>query len=118
MELIEETIVNNHQIKYYNGLDIEAILNHPKDGSKGMMVVFFHSIKNEKLKHQRNSLIQGILDMEKVQPFDSIISNIDNSYLILYETHGYTDLLYKVIKNKLESIKDYNFESTKVLWSK
>ncbi len=118
MELIEETMVNNCQVRYYNGFDIESILSHPKDGSNGMMVVFFNSIRSEELKYKRNQIILNLLESHQVQSFQDILESLDNPYLALYETNGYTEIIYKSIKNKLEIIRDYNFESSQILWGK
>ena len=113
MELIEETIINKYPVKYYKGFDLQQILNHPKDGSDGMMVVFFKSIKDEELKHTRHELILHLLEIEQ---FSDILDKLDNCYLALYETHGYTDIIYKSIKYKLEVIRDYHFSASEMLW--
>lgn len=116
MELIEETIINKCSVKYYKGFDLQQILNHPKDGSDGMMVVFFKSIKDEELKHTRHELILHLLESKQIEQFSDILDKLDNSYLALYETHGYTDIIYKSIKYKLEVIKDYHFTASEILW--
>lgn len=116
MELIEETIVNKCIVKYYKGFDIESILKHPKDGSEGMMVVFFNSIKEEETKHTRHELIQHLLESKEIRQFSDILDKLDNCYLALYETQGYTDIIFKSIKYKLESIRDYNFKASEILW--
>ena len=116
MELIEETIVNKCPVKYYKGFDIESVLNHPKDGSEGMMVVFFNSIKEEETKHTRHELIQHLLESKEIRQFSDILDKLNNSYLALYETHGYTDIIFKSIQYKLEVIRDYHFEASEILW--
>jgi hypothetical protein len=118
MELIEESLINKHQVKYYNGFDLERIIKHPKDGSEGMMVVFFNSIKIEETKYRRHQLILDILESEKIQNFKEVLENLDNPYLTLYETHGYTDIIYKSIKLKLEVIKEYSFQASDIIWGK
>jgi hypothetical protein len=116
MELIEETIINKCQVKYFKGFDLPKILNHPKDGSEGLMVVLFNSIKQEELKYTRHELILHLLESKKIEKFSDILDNIDNSYLTLYETHGYTDIIYKSLKYKLEVIRDYHFAASEILW--
>jgi hypothetical protein len=116
MDLIEEVIVSKVTVRYYKGFDIDRILKHPKDGSDGMMVVFFNSIKEEETKYKRHQLIQYLLESKEISRFSDILDGFNNSYLALYETHGYTDIIYKSIKNKLEIIKDYNFEASSTLW--
>jgi hypothetical protein len=118
MEIIEESLINNHQVKYYSGFDLESILKHPKDGSEGMMVVFFNSIKSEEIKHKRHQFILNLLESKQIQNFNEILDKLDNPYLALYETHGYTDIIYKSIKLKFEVIKDYNFEASDIIWGR
>jgi hypothetical protein len=118
MELIEESLINRQQVKYYNGFDLELIINHPKDGSGGMMVVFFNSVKIEETKYKRHQIILNLLESKQIQNFNDILENIDNPYLTLYETHGYTDIIYKSIKLKLEVIRDYSFRDSDIIWSK
>ena len=116
MKLIEESLVNNHSVKYYSGFDLESIMNHPKDGSKGMMVVFFNSIREEEKKHTRHELILHLLESKQIEKFSDILDKLDNSYLALYETHGYTDIIYKSLKYKIETIRDYHFTASEILW--
>lgn len=116
MNLIEETIVNKCKVRYFKGFDLSKILNHPKDGSDGMMVVLFNSIKQEELKHKRHELILHLLESKQIEKFSDILDKLDNSYLALYETHGYTDIIYKSLKYKLEVIQDYHFAASEILW--
>lgn len=116
MQLIEEAIVNKTTIKYYSGFDLESILNHPEDGSQGMMIVFFNSIKEEEKKHTRHELILHLLESKQIEKFSDVLDKLNNSYLALYETHGYTDIIYKSLKYKLEYIRDYNFSPSGILW--
>ena len=118
MVLIEETQINNCQVKYYSGFDLESIMNHPKDGSAGMMVVFFNSIKSEETRYKRHQLILNLLESKQIQNFYDVLDRLDNHYLALYETHGYTDIIYKSIKLKLEVIRDYNFRASDIIWGK
>lgn len=117
MEKIDESILNNMKISYYKGFNIDDVMNHPHDGSKGMMVVFFNS-KIENIRHNRNITINDILDREsQMIDFFDMIHNIDNPYVSLYETHGYDDVIFKIIKNKLECIKDHNFKNSEMIWN-
>jgi len=115
MELIEETQVNKCKVKYYSGFDLESIMNHPRDGSHGMMVVFFNSIREEEKKHTRHELILHLLESKQIEKFSDILDKVDNPYLALYETHGYTEIIYKSLKYKLETIRDYNFTASEIL---
>jgi len=80
------------------------------------MIVFFNSIKSEETKHKRHQLILNLLESKQIQNFNDILDGLDNPYLTLYETHGYTDIIYKSIKLKLEVIRDYNFQASDIIW--
>ena len=109
MKLITSSEIKDFKINYYDGFDLERILNHPADGRDGIMVVFFDSIKEEEIKHNRNEKIKSLLESKKIKDFSDIMDKLNNNYLMLYQTHGFTDLVFKSIKNKLENIKDINY---------
>lgn len=115
MELIEQAKVNSCPIKYYLGFEIETILNHPKDGSDGLMVVFFNSIKEEEKKHKRHELILNLLESKEIRNFRDLIDKLNNPFLALYETHGYTDIIYKSLKYKIEYIRDSEFQTWEII---
>jgi hypothetical protein len=109
MKLITSSEIKDFKINYYDGFDLERILNHPDDGRDGIMVVFFDSIKEEEIKHNRNEKIKSLLESKKIKDFSDIMDKLNNNYLMLYQTHGFTDVVFKSIKNKLENIKDINY---------
>ena len=39
MIFLDEINVSGEVIKFWKGFDLEAILNHPKDGKMGLMIV-------------------------------------------------------------------------------
>jgi hypothetical protein len=81
-----------------------------------MMVVFFNSIKEEEKKHTRHELILHLLESKQIEKFSDVLFNLDNNYLVLYETQGYTDIIYKSLKYKIEIIRDYHFSTSETLW--
>lgn len=103
MTLLEKSVTNGgYPIRYYSGIDIEKILNHPKDGSQGIIIAFFDSIETEKIKMRRRELINKILDNYDDKTFDMLIEN-ENPYVILYETQGYQDIIFRSVKQKVEN---------------
>jgi hypothetical protein len=106
MNLIYESVIDGIPIRYYKGMEVSKVVNHSKDGSDGMMIIFSDSIKEEKTKHNRNSKIEEILLSKVDEDFDKIFE-LDNSYLIIYQTDGYTDILFEMVKNKIESRNPY-----------
>lgn len=107
MKLVHESNIDGILIRYYYGIDVNSVLNHPKDGSNGMMIVFSDSIESEKIKHKRDSIISEVLTQSiNKNKFEDIL-NTDNSYLVLYQTSGYTDIIFEMVKNKIESKNPY-----------
>lgn len=105
--IINESEINNTKIKYYSGFDIDMIINHPSDGKNGMLVVFFDSISEEEIKHKRNEKILSLIENKKIKKFDDIF-NLDNPYLALWQTNGQTDIVYKLVKNKIEENREFS----------
>jgi len=99
MKLIDQS---NH-IKYYEGLDVNRMKNHPNDGSKGLMIIFFDSMEKEQKKYERSRKISNILWSENYTNFNNLIDSLKNSYLVIYETKGYTDVTYRGVKSKMET---------------
>jgi hypothetical protein len=99
MKLIDEC----KNIKYYEGFDVNEIKNHPTDGSKGLMVVFFESLDKEEQKYERSQKISNILNNTIYTTFNNMIDNLTNDYLIINETKGYTDVIYRSIRSKMET---------------
>ena len=58
----------------------------------------------------------SLLESKQIEHFSDILEKLDNPYLALYETHGYTQIIFESIKRKLEVIRDYNFEASALLW--
>jgi hypothetical protein len=86
MELINESVINNNTISYWKGFDLKNILDHPRDGRKGIMVVFFDSIKQEEIKYNRDSIISSILFEFRHRKFGDIMDDIDN--IMYYEAYN------------------------------
>lgn len=103
MMLLEKSTTNDgFPIRYYRGIDIDTIMNHPKDGSQGIIIAFFDSIETEKTKLRRRELISKILNNNDEKTFDMLIEN-ENPYVILYETQGYEDIIFRSVKQKVEN---------------
>lgn len=104
MRLIDET----ENVKYYEGFDVNEIKNHPTDGSNGLMVVFFESLDQEEQKYNRSQKISNILNNTIYTNFHNMIDNLSNDYLMINETKGYTDLIYRSIRSKMDTKAPWN----------
>lgn len=102
MKLLETKKFNEQKVQFYQGIDVEMILQHPRDGSKGIMIIFFESLEKEKMKLMRYSTIKTILGESYENVFEKII-NLDNPNIILYETQGFMDVIYRSVITKLEN---------------
>ena len=105
MRLIDDS----DNIRYYDGLDLKKVQSHPSDGTEGVMIVFFNSLKDECKKYNRKSRISQIVEDFKFEDFNDKIDKIDNSFLILYETKGFTDIIYQSVRNRIENVNDHQF---------
>lgn len=100
MRLIEKSGV----YEYYKGIDIEKLRNHPKDGSS-IIVCFFDTIEKE----NRNLKLDQLLEDKKYKNFVEEVESFDNNCILLYETRGHTEIIYKSIKDRLENVTDTYF---------
>jgi hypothetical protein len=100
MNLIYESYNSGINIKYYEGIDFNLVLKHPKDGSKGMLIFFIEKWQNEVNQWKRDNKIKKILGDEHV---DNNLFEIDNNFVAIYQSDGLSiQELYKTIRNKIE----------------
>lgn len=100
VNLISKQTINQIEISYYEGIDFNLINNHPKDGSKGMIIFFIHNWYKEVKKWQRENKINQIIN-NKTNYID--IDNINNSYIAIYQAENIgIEILYETIKSKIE----------------
>ena len=101
MTFLEQFKVSDTLVKFWSGFDIESILNHPKDGTSGYMVVLVESIKMEYLRYSRNLKIDQICSDKGERDFYKIIENIENDYVLIYQSRGEQNvILVDIIKDK------------------
>jgi hypothetical protein len=100
MTFLDEISINNTVIKFWSGFDLQSILSHPKNGSKGFMVVLVESIDSERIKFDRDIKLNKILNLDPDLEFDDILSELDNKYLALYQSRGEDEVLIKILKEK------------------
>lgn len=99
MILIDEIEVANNNIRFYNGIDFDMIKKHPKDGSNGFIYFFIDKWENEVKIQERNNRISTILGDES----EMDIHEIDNNYVVIYQTDGNTEIIYSAIRKKVEN---------------
>ena len=100
MILIDSANKNGIVILFYNGIDIKRVINHPKDGSSGLIVCYIDGIARHMTSIKRESKIDSILNDLKYEPFD--LTDIENDWIIMYETSGIgIEALHLLIKEKI-----------------
>ena len=105
MRLIDEIIIKNINIKFFDGVDFDLVIKHPKDGSDGFLIFFIESWENEVKIYNRNSRLESVLNNTKPENFTH--QNIDNVYISIYQTSGSTinrtiESIYNIIRDKIE----------------
>ena len=100
MILIDEILENEIPVRFYNGIDFDIILNHPQDGSGGMIICFMDRWVDEVKRYVRDSKIDYLINGSKLNELEP---HINNNYVCIYQTSGNTELIYKVIRQKWES---------------
>ena len=100
MTLIEKLYLDGVDFYFYNGIDFDIIINHPKDGSGGFIFCFVENFFKEVKKWERESKIDSILSEKLVQKFNS--QDIENNYTAIYQLEGTEPgTLFEVIKDKV-----------------
>jgi|ERR1035437_8625815 hypothetical protein len=97
MILIDEMYIDGLPVRYYDGIDYDVIINHPKDGSGGFIYFFIDRWVDEIKKYNRDIKINSIFS-ESYKEFDPEV--IENSYISIYQTDGNTMGIYKIIRER------------------
>jgi hypothetical protein len=96
VNLISKQTINQIEISYYEGIDFNLINNHPKDGSKGMIIFFIYNWYKEVRENKINQIIN-----DKINNID--IDDINNNYIAIYQAENIgIEILYETIKSKIE----------------
>jgi hypothetical protein len=101
MILIDEIIVDNVNIKFYEGMDFDLLLNHAKDGSNGFIFCFINNWVTEVKSYNRQRKLSSVVDDLEYEEFEW--EQIDNNYISVYQTEGMgIDSVYEAIRAKVE----------------
>ena len=101
MILIDDIEVSNVNVKFYNGVDFDVMMEHPKDGSAGFIFCFIESWISEVKSYNRQRKLDSVVDNINYSKFEW--EEIDNNYISVYQTEG-MDIhsVYKAIRTKVE----------------
>lgn len=100
MNLIEEIYLDDRKIQFFDGIDFNIVMNHPKDGSKGFIFCFIDNWVFEVKKFERENKINSVIENKKFEKFKS--KSIENNWVSIYQSEG-TDkeTLFRLIKEKV-----------------
>ena len=100
MDLIETITVDEHQVSFYNGIDLDIVMNHPRDGSKGFIFCFIENWVTEVKSWERQNKLDSVLSEKRTKKFNS--KDLENSYLGIYQLQGTEPgVLFNIIKQKV-----------------
>lgn len=101
MELIRSIVIKNINYKFYKGIDFDIALNHPNDGSEGILLFIVDDFINELKSYNRDCKMKYIIENEDFKYFEwNSIS--DNNYIAIYQIEGKVNmdtLISKIINN-------------------
>ena len=107
MTFLDEINVSGEVVKFWKGFDLESVLNHPKDGKNGFMIVLIDSVEEIRTKIQRDMKLDSLFNKSKLKDFDDLLENLDNSYLMLYQSRGEDELIVKILKDKFSKTQEW-----------
>jgi hypothetical protein len=100
MILIDEIIVDNVNVKFYEGMDCDLLINHAKDGSDGFIFCFIENWVNEVKSYNRQRKLSSVVDDTNYEEFEW--EEINNNFISIYQTEGMGIIeVYQTIKQKV-----------------
>lgn len=101
MILIDEITVDNVNVKFYEGMDFDLLINHAKDGSNGFIFCFIKNWVNEVKSYNRQRKLSSVVDDIEYEEFEW--EKIDNNFISVYQTEGMgIHDVYQTIRKKVE----------------
>ena len=101
MILIDSMEYENTIVKFYNGIDFDKLIKHPKDGSKGFIFCFIENWIKEVKSYNRELKLESIVENLEFNEFKW--DTLENNYISVYQTSGIgIDVVYETIRCKLE----------------
>jgi len=106
MILIAEEIINDMIFRYYNGIDLDVIKNHPKDGSGGFIVFLIESYVKEIKNQNRERKLNSILNNKKFIPIDT--DEIIHDFVGVYQYEGVgLNTMIDIVKEQMREYKNH-----------
>jgi hypothetical protein len=88
-------------VKFYNGVDFDKLIKHPKDGKEGFIFCFIENWVKEVKSYNRELKLESIVNNSEFNEFKWDL--LENNYISVYQTSGIgIDVVYETIRCKLE----------------
>jgi len=101
MILIDSMEYEGTIVKFYNGVDFDKLIKHPKDGKKGFIFCFIENWVKEVKSYNRELKLESIVENLEFNEFKW--DTLENNYISVYQTSGIgIDVVYETIRCKLE----------------
>jgi hypothetical protein len=103
LKLIKNIIKDDINIFFYKGIDFNMIINHPNDGSKGMIFFFVDNYINELKKYKRNCKISSVIDNFNFEDFN--LNSLNKNYIVIYQIED-DSIINELINKFCNNIND------------
>lgn len=101
MIFIDEVQIDGIKVRFFEGIDFDELINHPKNGSKGFIFCFIDNWVNDIKTYNRQNKIKSIVNNTDYKDFDW--EDINNNYIAIYQSDGIGFFeMYKTIRQKVE----------------
>lgn len=101
MNLIEEILIDGVVIRFFDGIDFDRLIEHPKNGRDGFIFCFMDSWTNEVKNYNRNNKLKSIINNTTYVEFEW--DEINNNYISIYQSDGVDKFdMYQTIRKKVE----------------
>jgi hypothetical protein len=101
MILIDSMEYEGTIVKFYNGVDFDKLIKHPKDGKEGFIFCFIENWVKEVKSYNRELKLESIVNNSEFNEFKWDL--LENNYISVYQTSGIgIDVVYETIRGKLE----------------
>ena len=94
MTLFDEFDINGDIVRFYDGIDYEFVRNYDK---KEFIVIFIEDWAKEQISFIREAKINSLFDDSEYKELE----DINNNYIMIYQTSGYLEIVAESIKKKL-----------------
>ena len=94
MTLFDEFNINGGIVRFYDGIDYEFVRNYDK---KEFIVIFIEDWAKEQISFIREAKINSLFDDSEYKELE----DINNNYIMIYQTSGYLEIVAESIKKKL-----------------